>query len=169
MSLSAALLPEFDQEMKVTRACLARVPTEKMSWKPHERSMTMGHLAAHIADMVTWTKSIIEDAEFDIAPPDEEPYKMRKASATDELLSVFDEAVAQARALIAGATDEQLLTTWTFKYGGEEVLTLPRIACLRTFVFNHVIHHRGQLSLHLRLNDIPVPSIYGPSADEAAM
>jgi uncharacterized damage-inducible protein DinB len=169
LSLSAALLPEFDQEMKVARTCLERVPTDKMPWRPHDKSMNMGRLASHIADMLRWTKSIFEDDELDIAPPGGEPRKVHETFSSEELLKFFDESAAAARALIAGASDEQLITTWIFKYGGHDVLTLPRIACIRSFVFNHIIHHRGQLSVYLRLNDIPVPSIYGPSADEGSM
>ena len=169
MSLADALIPEFDQEMKVTRSCLERVPTDKMSWKPHEKSHTMGFLASHIADMLNWTRSIIEDEELDIAPPGGEPRKVHETFSSEELLAFFDKSAADARALIAGVSDEQLMAAWTFQYGGNDVLTLPRVAALRSFIFNHIIHHRGQLTLHLRLNNIAVPSIYGPSADEGGM
>ena len=165
MSISENFLPQFDHEMQITRSCLAQASTDKMAWKPHEKSMTMGRLASHIADMVSWAKGIINTDEFDVAPPGGEPYQVKDAGTTEELLAMFDKAVAGSRPAIAGASDETLRGTWTFKSGGEVVVSMPRIACLHAFIVSHIIHHRGQLSVYLRLNDIPVPSIYGPSAD----
>jgi uncharacterized damage-inducible protein DinB len=167
LPLSDALLPEFDQEVQVTRKCLANVPTDKMTWKPHEKSMAMGRLASHITDMVSWANAIIDTDEFDIAPPGGEPHRAHEAATTEELLAIFDKNAAEARAAIAGASDETLRGKWAFKYAGKTISAMPRIANLRGFVYNHIIHHRGQLSVYLRLNDIPVPSIYGPSADDA--
>lgn len=167
MSISETFLPQFDHEMQITRSCLAQVPTDKMTWKPHTKSMSMGHLASHIADMVSWANGIVSSDEFDIAPPGGEPHQVKDAETTDELLAMFDKAVAGAHAAIAGADDETLTGAWTFKYGGEVVVSMPRIANLQAFIVSHIIHHRGQLSVYLRLNDIPVPSIYGPSADSA--
>lgn len=167
MSISDAFLPQFDHEMQITRSCLAQVPTGKMAYKPHEKSMTMGHLASHIADMVSWTVGIIRDDEFDVAPPGGEPHRVKDAETTEELLATFDKAVAAAHDAIAGASDETLRGVWTFKYAGNVVVAMPRIANLHAFIVSHIIHHRGQLSVYLRLNDIPVPSIYGPSADSA--
>jgi uncharacterized damage-inducible protein DinB len=165
LSISETFLPKFDHEMQVTRSCLANVPTDKMAWKPHPKSMTMGHLASHIADMVSWTDGIISDDEFDIAPPGKAPRQVKDAETTEDLLAMFDKAVASAHDAIAGASDETLRGTWTFKYAGNVVVAMPRISNLHAFIVSHIIHHRGQLSVYLRLNDIPVPSIYGPSAD----
>lgn len=167
MSLNQALLAEFENEMQTTRKCLANVPTAKMSWTPHAKSMTMGRLASHIADMVGWASEIIANDVLDIAPTGGEPRQTKEASSTDELLGAFDKNLAAGIAAIAAARDETLLEDWTFQYGGKALMTIPRIASIRGFVLSHIIHHRGQLSVYLRLNDIPVPSIYGPSADDA--
>jgi uncharacterized damage-inducible protein DinB len=167
LNISQTFLPQFDHEMQITRTCLAEVPTDKMAYKPHEKSMTMGHLSSHIADMVSWTNTIIDTEEFDIAPPGGKPHEVRDAETTEELLAAFDKAVAAAHTAIAAVSDETLQGSWTFKYGGETVVSMPRIASLHAFIVSHIIHHRGQLSVYLRLNDIPVPSIYGPSADSA--
>ena len=166
MSLNAALLPEFDQEMATTRKTLERVPGDKFGWKPHPKSGTMGWLASHIATMVGWTVDTIEKESFDVAPQGAPPATMPQAHSQKELLDLFDKGVVKARAAIAGASDPTLLHTWSLLAGGKPMFTMPRIAVLRTFVMNHVIHHRAQLGVYLRLNDIPVPSVYGPSADE---
>jgi uncharacterized damage-inducible protein DinB len=169
MSLSQSLLPEFDQEMANTRKTLERVPDDKFSWKPHEKSGSMGWLAGHIASLMGWAVETIKHDSFDISP-DGKPYtpppmpKSRK-----ELLEFFDKNLAEARAAIAGASDDDLAKTWSFLNHGVTVFSMPRIACLRTWVFNHNVHHRAQLGLYLRLNNIAVPAIYGPSADEAGM
>jgi uncharacterized damage-inducible protein DinB len=137
-----------------------------MSWKPHEKSMSMGRLASHISDMVGWASEIIADDVMDIAPDGAQP-PANAAASTGELLENFDGHLASGSAAIGGASDETLFENWTFKFGGKELMTLPRIAAIRGFVLSHIVHHRGQLSVYLRLNDIPVPSIYGPSADDA--
>ena len=166
MALSAMILPEFDQEMATTRKTLERVVDEKFTWRPHEKSMTMGNLASHMANMVTWTGIGIQEDSFDLAPPGQEPFRAPEAKSRAEVLATFDKNVAAARDAIAGASDERLTSLWTLLQGGQTIFALPKIAVLRTFVLNHIIHHRGQLSVYLRLNDLPVPSIYGPSADE---
>lgn len=166
MALSDALLPEFDMEMANTRKTLDRVPEDKFGWKPHEKSFSMGHLASHLATLPSWSVMAINQDSIDIAPVGEPPQKGPEAKTAKELLDMFDANVVAARAAIAGASDEQLFRTWTLLSGGKTVLTLPKIAVLRSFVMNHNIHHRAQLGVYLRLNDIPVPSIYGPSADE---
>lgn len=166
MGLNEALLAEFENEMQTTRKCLASVPTEKMSWKPHEKSMSMGRLASHIADMVGWASEIIANDVLEIAP-DGAPPPANEAASTAELLENFDKHLAMGSASIRGASDETLFENWTFKFGGKALMTVPRMAAIRGFVLSHIIHHRGQLSVYLRLNDIPVPSIYGPSADDA--
>src|SRR5262245_18039261 len=161
MSISASLLPEFDQEMTNTRKALERVPDDKFDWKPHEKSMALGGLATHLANLPSWTVFTINQDSLDIAPPGEEPFKSEQKKSRQEVLADFDKNVAAARAAIAGASDEVMLKPWSLLSGGNTVLTLPKIAVLRSFVMNHIIHHRGQFTVYLRLNDIPVPSIYG--------
>ena len=167
MAIAAALLPEFDNEMATTRKVLERVPADKFGWRPHDKSMPFGKLASHVATLPSWAVNGIELDELDIAPVGQPPYTVPEAASSEELLATFDKCAADARAAIAGASDETLMQTWTLLKGGQKVLAMPRVAVLRVFVMNHVVHHRGQLSVYLRLNDIPVPSIYGPSADEA--
>ena len=166
MKISDALLPEFDQEMASTRKTLERVPEDKFDWRPHPKSFTMIALGTHIANMVGWTVDIIEKDSFDVAPPGTPPYKEEPVASKKELLERFDKAVTGARAAIAGASDEHFMANWTFLQGGKTVFAMPRIVCLRSFIMSHTIHHRAQLGVYLRLNDIPVPAIYGPSADE---
>jgi uncharacterized damage-inducible protein DinB len=165
MPLNQALLPEFDHEMSNTRKSLERVPDDKLGWKPHNKSMTMGGLASHLATITHWADAIIGQDSFDVsnAPPQPE-LKSRK-----EMLDTFDQNTASARKAIAGASDETLMKPWSLLSKGSAIFTLPRIGVLRSFIMNHTIHHRAQLGVYLRLNDIPVPSIYGPSADEGNM
>jgi uncharacterized damage-inducible protein DinB len=169
MRLSETLLPEFDNEMSNTRKTLERVPEDRFDWKPHEKSTAMGGLASHLANLPGWAVHTVEKNALDIAPVGEPPFKTPQANSREELLEAFDKNVAAARAAIEGASDEQLLQPWSLLAGGNTVMTLPRIAVLRGVVMNHSIHHRAQLGVYLRLNDIPVPSIYGPSADEGSM
>ncbi len=166
MGLGESILPEFDHEMANTRKTLARVPDEKFDWQPHEKSMAMGGLANHLSNLPSWAGVTINMDQFDMAPGGT-PIAFPSCKSREEVLDTFDKNVAEARAAIAGAGDEHLLKTWTLLSGGNKVLSLPRVAVLRSFVMNHIIHHRAQLGVYLRLNDIPVPSIYGPSADEA--
>ncbi|MGP8244985.1 MAG: DinB family protein [Bryobacteraceae bacterium] len=163
MPMSEGLLKEFDNESKTTRRVLERVPTDKFEWAPHPRSMTMGKLANHIAEMTAWVPDALGKDFFDMAAqgtPEPAP------ATTEELLASFDRKAVAARAAIAAAPDEIMMKPWSLKRGEQVFFTLPKAAVLRTFVFNHVVHHRGQLTVYLRLNEIPVPSIYGPSADE---
>ena len=169
MAFSEALLPEFDQEVVGIRKTLERVPEDKFGWKPHEKSMTMGGLATHLATLLSWAVTAVDTDSLDLAPggvpmPGPAPVKSRK-----ELLETFDQNVAAARQAILGAADAHLLQPWTLLHNGKQLLSMPRIAVLRSFVMNHSIHHRAQLGVYLRLNDVPVPSIYGPSADEGTM
>jgi uncharacterized damage-inducible protein DinB len=166
MAINKALLPEFDYEMANTRKTIERVPEEKFDWKPHNRSMSMGGLATHLANLPTWVTRAINHDSFDMAPQGGPPPRTPQATSRGELLETFDKNVADARAAITEASDEALMTKWSLLSGGETVMTLPRIAVLRSFVMNHSIHHRGQLTVYLRLNDVPVPGLYGPSADE---
>lgn len=168
MAISQALLPEFDHEMANTRKTLERVPFDKYSWKPHAKSFAMGPLATHLATLPSWAAITIQRDSIDIAPEGEKPITNEPVNSLDELLQRFDKNVADARAAIAGASDEEMLKMWTLLSGGKTIFSIPRVAALRSFVMNHNVHHRAQLGVYLRLNDIPVPSIYGPSADEGA-
>jgi len=165
MGLSQSLLPEFDQEMVNTRKTLERVPDEKFAWKPHEKSMPMGNLAGHLANLPSWGTLTISSDSFDLAPGGR-PVETPELSSTKDVLEKFDENVAATRSAIAGASDPDLFKSWTLMSNGNTILTMPKVAVLRSFVMSHMIHHRAQLGVYLRLNDIPVPSIYGPSADE---
>jgi uncharacterized damage-inducible protein DinB len=161
-----ALLPEFDHENANTRKVLERCPEDKFGWTPHPKSFTMGALATHIANINGWAVDVLGKDSFDVAPPGAPPYKEEPAASRQELLAKFDEHAKSAREALAAVSDEQLAKTWSLLSGGQTILSMPRIACLRGFVMNHSIHHRAQLTVYLRLNDVPVPAIYGPSADE---
>lgn len=169
MALSAALLPEFDHEMATTRRALERVPEDKLGFQPHEKSMTMGRLATHIAEMPGWAIPTINQDSLDLAPPGAPPYQPVTKDTVAGILEYFDANVAAARTAIAAASDESLMQSWSLLMGGNALLTMPRIAVLRSMILNHVIHHRGQLSVYLRMNGALVPAIYGPSADEGKM
>ncbi len=167
MPMSEALIPEFDQEMANTRRALERVPDDKFDWKPHQKSMSMGRLASHIANLPGWASLLVEKDSLDIAPGGV-PMRNQEAASSQELLGFFDQEVKAARAAIAAASDERLRGSWTLLKNGRTVFTLPRITLLGSMVLKHIVHHRGQLTVYLRLNDIPVPGFYGPSADEQA-
>src|ERR1700722_13675979 len=166
MKISETVLPEFDQEMASTRKVLERVPAAKFSWKPHPKSSEFGALAAHIANMPDWAGLTMQSDSFDYAPPGAPPYQTPKYTSTEDLLAAFDKSVAQGRSAIAAADDIAFLAPWTLMAGGQTIMTMPRIAVIRTFVMNHTIHHRAQLGVYLRLNAIPLPGLYGPSTDE---
>jgi uncharacterized damage-inducible protein DinB len=165
MSISDSLLPEFDQEMANTRKTLERIPDNKLGWTPHEKSFTMGKLATHLATLPAWTGITLGQDSFDLSLPFTPP----SPKSRDEVLSIFDKSVAEARTAIVNASDEVMFQPWSLLKGKITLFTMPKIAVLRSFVFNHTIHHRGQLTVYLRLNDIPVPGLYGPSADETGM
>ena len=164
MAIADALVPEFDHEMTTTRKLLERVPEEKFDWKPHAKSFSLGALATHVATIPMWGAETLNKSEIDISggqPP------ASPASKT-ELLATFDKNVATTRAALAGRTDAELMGIWSLKRGGHTIFSMPKAVVWRSFVLNHLVHHRGQLSVYLRLLDVPVPSMYGPSADEAA-
>lgn len=165
MAITQSLLAEFDHEMATTRALLERVPQDRASWKPHPRSTALGDLAAHVAQLPGMASMVIDQDEVDMNPPGGPGYTPPGFTTTAALLEVFDANVARARTAIAGAADEAMGVTWSLKNGGHAIFSMPRVAVLRSFVMNHVIHHRGQLSVYLRLNEVPLPSIYGPTAD----
>jgi len=169
MAISEALLPEFDQEMANTRKTLERVPDGKFDWKPHEKSGSMGWLAGHVASIAGWMVETIDKDGFDMAPKGVPMQPPPAPNTREELLESFDKNVANARKALAGASDAHLLKPWSFMNNGQVLFSMPRIACLRTWVMNHIIHHRAQLGVYLRLNNVAVPAIYGPSADEGKM
>jgi len=152
--------------MAVTRRVLERAPEADFGWKPHDKSWPLGGLAAHIASIPTWIHAVLERAEFDIADAPEDDLRPAVPASRDELLNRFDRNVAEGRRLLDGQADAQLLAMWTFKRQGQTAFTVPRVAALRSFVLNHTVHHRGQMSVYLRLRNVPVPAIYGRSADE---
>ena len=165
-TIGTAYLAELEQEGKVAREVLSRVPADKFDWKPHEKSMTFGKLATHIAEMVSWTGPTLQYPELDFAKMDYKPYEPK---TNEDLLEYFDKNLAEAADVLRNTTDEQFMEDWTMRNGDKVYFTMPKVVCMRSFVMNHIIHHRGQLSVYLRLNDIAVPSIYGPSADEGQM
>jgi uncharacterized damage-inducible protein DinB len=163
MTMSQALVPEFKQEMILTRRCLERIPDQKLAWQPHEKSMTLGGLATHMVNLLSWAALSLEQDEFDMAADRPKPEEL---DSTDKALGAFDHQVAAACAALEKATDEQFMSTWTLKSGDQTIFAMPKMAVLRSFVMNHMVHHRAQLGVYLRLNDVSVPSVYGPSADE---
>ena len=165
-NIATALIAEIEHEAAVTRTCLERVPSDKFDWKPHEKSMTFGRLASHIAEMFGWTPPTMEHAELDFAKMDYKPFEPK---TTADLLEFMDKNVAEAIETLKNSPDERFMETWTMRNGETVYFTMPKVAVMRSFVMNHIVHHRGQLSVYLRLNDIAVPSIYGPSADEGQM
>lgn len=168
MALSQSILPEFDQEMANTRKTLERVPDNKFDYKPHDKSGTMGWLAAHLANLPLWAVVTLQQDSLDLEPAGGQTFQLPAPKNRKEVLEVFDNHVSQARAAIAGASDQQMMSPWRLLKAGQELMKLPKIGVLRSFVMNHIIHHRAQLGVYLRLNDIPVPAIYGPSADEGS-
>ena len=166
MPIADSILPEFDNEMANTRKTLERAPDDKFAWKPHEKSMTLGRLAGHLAEMPGWGVYTLKTASFDIAPADSPAMQPFQPKSRQEVLSLFDKGVAEMRAALAAAKDDQLLQPWSLLSGGKPIFTMPRIAVIRGMILNHSIHHRAQLGVYLRLNNLPVPALYGPSADE---
>ena len=164
--IAQGMLTEFDQEMEATRGVLANVPEQKLGWQPHDKSMTLGRLAAHVADIPGWTEQTLNQDELDVAPPGSEGYTPPETETVAKLLQTFDANVKQARKILASTSDQKFLKPWTFKKGGQSLFTAPRVGVMRRFIMNHMIHHRAILTVYLRLNDIPVPALYGPSADE---
>ena len=165
MDIRELLLPEFKFEMKKIRATLERVPETKLEYRPHEKSMAIGKLAAHLARIPNFVVPIIELPEFDAATSGLKPLVME---STAQLLQAFDEYADNGRKALATADDTTLLEPWKLLSKGTIVLQGTRYQMIRSFVLNHAIHHRGQLGVYLRLNDVPVPSVYGPSADESS-
>jgi uncharacterized damage-inducible protein DinB len=167
MTYSQAIVPEFEQEMANTRKVLERVPDDKLDWRPHPRSQTIGWNAMHLANLPSWTLFTLKAPSLDVAPPDGEPYRSPVLTSRSEILESFDRNVSQARAALEVVSDETMAEPWSLLQGGDTVFTMPRREVIRTFVLNHIIHHRAILCVYLRLNDVPVPGLYGPSGDES--
>jgi uncharacterized damage-inducible protein DinB len=166
MTIAESILPEFDQEMAGTRKTLERVPNDKLEWKAHPKSNTIGWNAAHLAEIPGWVEGTLTQTEWDIAPKGGEPYRTPVMTSREQILGVFDKNVATARKAIEKTSDAAFAIEWSLLMGGEKILTMPRLSVIRSFVLNHSIHHRAYLCSYLRLNDIPVPALYGPSGDE---
>ena len=158
----ATMLPEFDLEMANTRKALERIPDDQLQFRPHEKSWTLRELAGHVAQVPGWLTMTLQTAELDVSQPFPEPKLDTKA----DILATFDAALAEARPALEAASGDDLMATWTMKMGDQEVFSMPKVAVLRSFVLNHMIHHRGQLTVYLRLSGGSVPALYGPSADE---
>jgi uncharacterized damage-inducible protein DinB len=169
MSLAQSLLPEFDHEMAATRRTLERVPMEKFSWAPHAKSFPMGDLANHLARIPGWAAPTLTMDSLDLAPEAGQMQEPPVARTSEDLLAFFDAQVADARKALSGTSDQAFQAPWTLKTGETAHFTMPRIAVFRGFIMNHLIHHRAQLGVYLRMNDVPVPATYGPSADEQGM
>jgi uncharacterized damage-inducible protein DinB len=162
MTMSQELLSEFDPEMKRTRKALERLPDDRFDWKPHAKSTSAGRLAGHIAELPGFSAGIMKTESLSLGNSDANPAPMKNCA---EVLALFDKNAAEAREAIAAATDDYLSQQWHLSFQGKKMFEAPRAAALRSSI-RHLVHHRGQLTVYLRLNDIPVPAIYGPSADE---
>ena len=162
MAINDGFIGELKHEAATTRKILERIPAEKFDWKPHEKSMAMGRLAIHVADMFSWFPGTLEMDGLDFAKGYDEP----KAATAEELVALLDKNAAAAEESLKRSDDANFMKTWTLRNGEQVLLQMPKIAVLRGMVMNHIVHHRGQLSVYLRINDIPVPAMYGPSADE---
>jgi len=164
MAIRDALLADYDHEMGTTRRLLERLPDDKLGWKPHEKSMSLGALAAHLGHIPEWAGMILNELAFDLA---DAPPGAADPASRDAILAAFDATRARTRAWM-DKSDAEYNALWTLKRGGQQLFTVPRVAAFRSFVLHHIIHHRGQLSVYLRLNGVAVPAIYGPSADEGS-
>ena len=165
MAIADGLLPEFDHEMTVTRKLLERVPEGNFDWKPHQKSMSLGQLAQHVATIPRWGDVTLSRTEFDLSS---EPAPAAMTTRA-EMLEAFDRHVRDARAALVGKGDGELMAPWTLKRDGRTIFSMPRTGVWRSFVMSHLIHHRAQLGVYLRMHDVPLPSVYGPSADEGTL
>jgi uncharacterized damage-inducible protein DinB len=166
MSFADAILPEFDHEMANARKVLERLPEDKLDWRPHPKSNTIGWNANHLAEITGWVEGTLTQLSWDFAPVGGEPYQSPKLTTRQAILDLFDRNVASARKAITAVKDEELGKTWSLLQGGKTLLSMPRSTVIRSLVLNHLIHHRAILCVYLRLNDVPVPVMYGPSGDE---
>jgi uncharacterized damage-inducible protein DinB len=166
MSYAETILPEFDRELANTRKVLERVPEERMDWQAHPKSHTIGWNANHLAEIPEWVAGIVAAAAWDIAPVGGEPYRTPTLKSRQAILELFDANVAAARKALAAADDDAMAQPWSLVKAGTPMFTMPRTTVIRSFVLNHLIHHRAILCVYLRLNDVPVPGMYGPSGDQ---
>jgi uncharacterized damage-inducible protein DinB len=167
MKVSETLLPEFDEEMASTRKFLELVPDEKLGWKPHEKSMALGQLAWHVSEFPSWCCTTLKQDSLTLTQEDtEKTAAARKGKGRKEMLSGFDESVKEARTRLAAVDEAALAANWKMIWGDQTLVDMPRGQVLRKWVMNHLVHHRAQLGVYLRLNGIPIPGVYGPSADE---
>ena len=169
MSIAQTLLPEYDHEMAGCRKELERLPDGQFDFKPHAKSSTLGQLANHLATIPGWLTTTMRDTEMEFNDPVVRASMPAPVGTREALLALFDQGAAKGRAALAEVPDAGFAVTWTGKSDGKVVLAMPRIAVYRGFIMNHLIHHRAQLGVYLRLLDVPVPAIYGPSADEVGM
>jgi uncharacterized damage-inducible protein DinB len=163
MSIAESMVAEIGHEAATTRRLLERLPEQHFGWKPHEKSMTLGRLAGHIAEIPGWISTIVEKDEFDVATSGHTP-AVHKTRA--EVIQLFDTNIAKIAEVLKRQTDQRMMAPWRLKKAGQLIFELPRAGMIRAMGMNHVVHHRGQLSVYLRLKDVPLPSIYGPTADE---
>lgn len=166
MAMREVLLPEFDQEMAATRRLLERVPEDRLDWTPHPKSFTLGGLLSHLVNIPSWIPMTLEQEVLDMAPEGKEPWKTPQLETRAAWLAAFDANVSQGRASLEQLEDARLQEIWTLKAGAQTYFSAPKGGVLRSFALNHFIHHRAQLTVYLRLLDVPLPGIYGPSADE---
>lgn len=169
MTITDSLWREFDEEMATTRRYLERVPDDRLGWKPHEKSMTLGRLATFLAELPGWIVNTLTKGELDIFPPGAPPPKWEALSSRTAILDLFEKNVATARKSMREAADAEWPKPWAFRMQGKTVWSAPKSHVYRSTVMNHLVHHRAQLGVYFRLLDIPVPAVYGPSADERGM
>ncbi|GDY12247.1 hypothetical protein LBMAG53_11250 [Planctomycetota bacterium] len=169
MSIADSLLPEFDHEMANVRAYLSLIPADQLTWKPHPKSFTFQALGTHLAWIPSWVEDTLKKTELDFAPVGGEPLKSPTCDSVQAMLDLYDAGAAAGRAALAATPDSDFFVPWTLRAGAHVIFTLPRIAVVRSFVLNHAVHHRGQLSVYLRLRDVVLPSVYGPTADQQTM
>jgi uncharacterized damage-inducible protein DinB len=165
MSFADAILPEFDQEMANARKVLERVPEDKFDWRPHPKSNTIGWNANHLAEIPGWVEGTLTQLSWDFAPVGGERYQSPSLTTRQAILDLFDRNVAAARKAIAAVKDEEVGKMWSLLQGGQTLMSMPRAAMIRSLILNHLIHHRAILCVYLRLNDVPVPGMYGPSGE----
>lgn len=166
MTIAESILPEFEIEMAGTRKVLEQIPADKLDWKAHPKSNTIGWVAAHLAEIPGWVEGTLTQDEWDINPEGGEPYQAPQLNSKQDVLDLFDKNVASAKQQLQQTPDEEFGKSWSLLSAGNPIITMPKLGVIRTWVLNHTIHHRAHLCVYLRLNDIPVPGLYGPSGDE---
>ena len=169
MAINEGLLAEYDHEMNITRKFIELVPFDKLSWKPHPKSMPLGQLAVHIVETQGWTVETFKKSSFDVAPPGGPAYKSPEFKNREEMLAAFDNNVKRARQAIQETNDAEMMQPWSLLNAGTPMFTMPKLVVFKGFILKHTVHHRAQLGMYYRLNDLPVPATYGPSADETTM